>query len=110
MVWGDGFRNILSSPLDGSEIRLKTTWDVQILINNGINYVPISTGERRISVPSTVYLLKFGVLDNFSPVGVRSDWMSPRSREELFSYRENTLNTKGCGGKGLLGGFNPVVK
>ena len=34
----------------------KTTWDVQNPVNNGINYdkLPTSTGERRISEPSTV--------------------------------------------------------
>ena len=49
---GDGFRNILSSPVYGSEIRTKTTWDVEIRIKNGINYQPqlVNAGLQ----PSTV--------------------------------------------------------
>ena len=92
-MWFGGmdFRNILSSPDDGSEIRLKTTWDVEILVNNGINYQPqlVSLPDFCTINSTSLRFLVFSTLESY-----RSDWMS-KVREELLSCRQNTLSTKG---------------
>ena len=46
------------------EIR-QTTWQVWNPVKHKVKYIPISTGERRISEPSTVVLLIFPLLPLF---------------------------------------------
>ena len=43
---------VLSHTVDGSEIPRPTTWDVENLVNKGINYLSTGAGFP----PSTVYL------------------------------------------------------
>ena len=50
-----------------------TTWDVkEPVVNNGMNQLPTSTGDRRISEPSTVRLAGFELA---VPLTLKSQFM-----------------------------------